>query len=249
MNSALRVLDATTNPAELDYYENLAQQWWKKNGVFWPLHRLNALRIQWISLQLERQLNAPPASSLVGLSVLDIGCGGGILSESLASAGAKVTAIDVVAKNLNIARKHQPNTIDIDYQLTTVKALRQQGKQFDVVFNMEVLEHVDHWQDFMADCHALIKPGGFSFIATINRHWLANVMAIWGAEYILGWLPKGTHQYDKFRRPKEVIEMMQKDNIKVLKQTGVGVNPIKKSMFLTRNNRVNYMLFAQKQLN
>ncbi len=246
MNQNGHLSDASTDAETLLFYEQLAQQWWLADGAFWPLHRLNELRIQWIIEQLKMALTLPQEQPLSGLSVLDIGCGGGILSESLAQNGASVTGIDVVEKNIMIARSHQAEQFDINYQLKTVSLLRQEQAQFDVVFNMEVIEHVEQWQAFMEDCHALVKPGGFIFLSTINRHCLALLTAILGAEYILGWLPKGTHQYNKFRKPQELIAMLTKDQFKLRQQTGVGVNPFKKSMFITPNMRVNYMLFAQK---
>jgi 2-polyprenyl-6-hydroxyphenyl methylase/3-demethylubiquinone-9 3-methyltransferase len=181
------------------------------------------------------------------MKVLDIGCGGGILSESLAKHGAKVTAIDVVEKNIRIAKVHaKQNGLKIDYQLVSVEKMVETGQQFDLVFNMEVVEHVVDVSSFIRSCNALTKPNGTQFIASINRNWLAFIIAIFGAEYVTGLLPKGTHHYNKLVKPAELLPLLQSDGFELTASTGVAVNPIKRSMKLIKPTWVNYMLAAQK---
>jgi 2-polyprenyl-6-hydroxyphenyl methylase/3-demethylubiquinone-9 3-methyltransferase len=236
----------TIDPKEVAYYEKFAQTWWDKTGPFWPLHVLNALRIKWIILQLGTIYGTE--DPLKGLKVLDVGCGGGLLSEALAKCGAQVTAIDVVEKNIIIARDHaQKSELNIDYRLASIEALVATGVTYDVVFNMEVVEHVASVTTFMAACNALVKPGGIQFIASINRNWLAFMVAIIGAEYITLLLPKGTHHYKKLVKPAELEAVLHRDNFTVISRSGVIVNPFKRSMKLVKSTWVNYMLMAQKK--
>ena len=233
------------DPKEVAYYEKLADTWWDLNGPFWPLHKLNALRIEWILTQLKTQNNG--TQPLAQMKVLDIGCGGGILSESLAKQGAIVTAIDVVDKNIRVAKAHaKQNGLQIDYQLTSVEQMVETKQQFDLVFNMEVVEHVVDVDSFIRSCNALVKPQGTQFIASINRNWLAFIIAIFGAEYVTGLLPKGTHHYSKLVKPTELIPLLHADDFELIATTGVAVNPIKRSMKLIKPTWVNYMLAAQK---
>jgi 2-polyprenyl-6-hydroxyphenyl methylase/3-demethylubiquinone-9 3-methyltransferase len=233
------------DPKEVAFYEKLADTWWDLGGPFWPLHKLNALRIEWILAQLKTHNNKQQA--LAGLKVLDIGCGGGILSESLAKQGAIVTAIDVVEKNIGVAKAHaKQNGLQIDYQLTSVEQMLESKQQFDIVFNMEVVEHVVDVSSFIRSCNALTKPNGTQFIASINRNWLAFIIAIFGAEYVTGLLPKGTHHYNKLVKPAELLTLLQSDGFELTATTGVAVNPIKRSMKLIKPTWVNYMLAAQK---
>ena len=186
--------DATINPDELAFYEGLAAFWWDRSGPFWPLHRLNSLRAAWILQQVcERPLQ--------GLRALDIGCGGGILSESMTRIGAEATGIDVV-------------------------------------------EHVADLPAFMASCNRLTAPDGVMFVATINRTLRACLFAIVGAEYILKWLPKGTHRWREFRKPAEIISLLKQGGLELLAQSGVAVNPLNHAFSLTRNMNLNYMLMG-----
>lgn len=233
------------DPNEVAYYEKLADTWWDLDGPFWPLHKLNALRIEWILAQLKTQSNKK--TSLASMKVLDIGCGGGILSESLARQGAIVTAIDVVEKNIKVAKAHaKQNGLKIDYQLISVEQMVETKQQFDIVFNMEVVEHVVDVNSFIRDCNTLVKPNGTQFIASINRNWLAFVIAIIGAEYVTGLLPKGTHHYNKLVKPSELIPILHADGFELTATTGIVVNPIKRSMKLVKPTWVNYMFMAQK---
>ena len=233
------------DPNEVAYYEKLADTWWDLDGPFWPLHKLNALRIEWILAQLKTQSNKK--TSLASMKVLVIGCGGGILSESLARQGAIVTAIDVVEKNIKVAKAHaKQNGLKIDYQLISVEQMVETKQQFDIVFNMEVVEHVVDVNSFIRDCNTLVKPNGTQFIASINRNWLAFVIAIIGAEYVTDLLPKGTHHYNKLVKPSELIPILHADGFELTATTGIAVNPIKRSMKLVKPTWVNYMFMAQK---
>ena len=248
MNKKL-INSPSVDAREVAHYQKLADAWWDPTGPFWPLHTLNNVRIEWIVRQIRQSMPERDQSSLPleGLSVLDVGCGGGILSESLSQLGAKVMGIDVVEKNIQVARKHATAELDIDYQHTTAEVLRESGQRFDMVFNMEVVEHVADLNSFMSACNALVKPGGATFIATINRNWLAWLIAIVGAEIILGWLPRGTHHYHMLRQPSEINHFLKQDNFIVQNTVGVAVNPINRTMKITRMLWVNYMLHATRQ--
>jgi 2-polyprenyl-6-hydroxyphenyl methylase/3-demethylubiquinone-9 3-methyltransferase len=239
------------DPREVRHYDQLAKTWWDKSGPFWPLHRLNTLRTGYIQSQLCRHfgLAADSLAPLKGLTVLDVGCGGGILAESMARLGARVLGIDVVEKNIAIARQHAADSgLKIDYRLTTAESLASSGQMFDVVLNMEVVEHVSDLPGFMAAVSKLLKPGGMMFVATINRTALAWLVAIVAAEYILRWMPKGTHRWEMFRQPGEIKNQLAVNGLMVKDLVGVGVNPLRKHMFLTRLKSVNYMLTASHAL-
>ena len=237
------------DPAELPYYERLADSWWDTSGPFWPLHRLNALRADWLSERLLALLGSQGSSGapLRGLRILDIGCGGGLLSESMARLGAQVTGVDVVEKNICIARLHATQSgLDIDYRVNGAEALAAQGEHFDAVLNMEVVEHVADVAAFMSTCAQLVRPGGAMAVATINRTLIGGLFAIIGAEHILRWLPKGTHQWRKFRRPREIEALLTLGGLRIEDRTGVRVNPLRRTLHLTAFEGVNYMLLARK---
>lgn len=237
----------SVDPREVQYFDRFAKMWWDSAGPFWPLHRLNRLRLGYIEKQLCRHfgLDADADQPLQGLNVLDVGCGGGILSESMAKLGAEVLGIDVVEKNIEIARQHaQSSGLQVDYRLTTAEALAESGQSFDVVLNMEVVEHVADLAGFMAAVSKLLKPGGMMFIATINRTALAWLVAIVGAEYILRWMPKGTHHFNMLRKPREIRDLLDANGLEAANLVGVGVDPLRKKMFLSPLTSVNYMLTA-----
>ena len=241
--------DRTVDPYEVEHYTQLAETWWDPTGPFWPLHTLNELRVSYIREQLcdRFQLDQDLAAPLAGLSVLDVGCGGGILSESMAKLGAEVTGIDVVERNIGIAKRHALKSgIDIDYRQQTASDLASQGATFDVVLNMEVVEHVADVDGFMSDCCRLVRPGGSMFVATINRNPVAGLVAIFGAEYVLGWLPKGTHRYRMLRKPEEIIAPLETHGFEVEKPVGVRVNPFNRRMSIISWTGVNYMLRADR---
>ena len=241
--------DTTVDAREVEFYTNLAETWWDREGPFWPLHRLNELRVAYIREKLCRHfgLDANAERPLDGLRVLDVGCGGGILSESMARLGAQVTGIDVVEKNIRIASLHAADQgIEIDYRMTTASELAAASDRFDVVLNMEVVEHVADVGAFMRDCCRLTADRGVMFVATINRNPLSWLFAIVGAEYILRWLPRGTHRWSWFRKPAEIAAHLADGGLAVMDSAGVAANPFNRSLRMTRSTKVNYMLFATR---
>jgi 2-polyprenyl-6-hydroxyphenyl methylase/3-demethylubiquinone-9 3-methyltransferase len=237
------------DPDEIAYFENLAHRWWDENGPFWPLHKLNAFRVGFVREHLSRGFARDPAagSPLQGLHLLDIGSGGGILSESMARLGARVTGIEVTEKNVKVSQLHaQWSALDIDYRLATVEDLVQTGERFDAVLNMEVVEHVENLSAFLPICGELVRPGGLMVVATINRTLAALLIAIFGAEYVLGWMPKGTHHWRKLVKPKEIIGSLE-DSFELVDRTGVRINPIDRSFHFSRYTGVNYMMVFRKE--
>jgi 2-polyprenyl-6-hydroxyphenyl methylase / 3-demethylubiquinone-9 3-methyltransferase len=242
--------DTTVDPREVEFYTQLAATWWDRDGPFWPLHKLNALRIVYIRDHLCRHFGRDAGSSrpLQGLTVLDVGCGGGILSESMARLGADVTGIDVVEKNIEVARLHaREGKLPIDYRLLPASELADAGARFDVVLNMEVVEHVADLEAFMRDCNRLTANGGATFVATINRTPIAWLFAIVGAEYILRWLPRGTHRWRLFRKPAEIERLLADGSLFVEDITGVAANPFTRTLRRTGLTNVNYMMFCTRR--
>jgi len=239
---------ASIDPEELAYFERLAHRWWDQEGPFWPLHRLNAFRVTYIRERLCAELGRDPSAEqpLAGLRLLDIGCGGGILSESVARLGASVVGAEISEKNVRVAALHAERSgLPIEYRLATAEHLAAAGERFDAVLNMEVVEHVDHLPEFLSDCARLVKPGGLMFIATINRTPLAYLTAIIGAEYILGWLPRGTHHYRKLVKPQELVAGLGPDLIE-RHRIGVRVNPVNRSFRYSGSLAVNYMMLFER---
>jgi 2-polyprenyl-6-hydroxyphenyl methylase/3-demethylubiquinone-9 3-methyltransferase len=221
------------DPAEIAKFEALAARWWDTHSEFKPLHDINPLRLGYID---ER-------ASLQGQKVLDVGCGGGILSESMALMGARVTAIDMGKAPLSVAKLHAMETdVEIDYQQITVEQLAdKQPGMFDVVTCMEMLEHVPDPASIICACSRLVKPGGSVFFSTINRNPKAWLLAVVGAEYILDMLPKGTHDYNKFIKPSELDTSARQCNLELHNITGMSYNPLTKTYKLGRDVDVNYM--------
>lgn len=235
------------DPKEVAHYERLAETWWDPVGPFWPLHRLNEFRVGYLRNQLclhfRRDANVP--RPLADLRVLDVGCGGSILSEAMKRLGAEVTGIDVIERNIHIAAPHaQQAALSIDYRHTTAEALAEADARFDVVLNMEVVEHVASLDGFLTATSSLVAKHGLMCIATINRTPIAWLIAIFGAEYVLRWMPRGTHQYRKLRRPAEIAQRLATAGLEVIARTGVRVNPFSRSLHLTRFMGINYMLIA-----
>ena len=224
--------------AEIRKFENLATRWWDPHSEFRPLHEINPLRVNYIS----------QAVNLAGKQVLDIGCGGGILSESLAQHGARVTAIDMAEAPLAVARLHQLESgLDIDYRkIATEEFALQNPAGFDVVTCLEMLEHVPSPASIVQACHRLVKPGGLVFFSTINRNPKSYVFAIIGAEYLLKLLPRGTHDYGKFIKPSELAGWCRDSGLQLQDQIGMGYNPLTKNYFLQKNLDVNYLARYQK---
>lgn len=229
---------ANVEAAEVNKFADLAHQWWDPQGVFKPLHQLNPLRLDYIDSR----------ASLNGKKVLDVGCGGGILSESMARRGAKVSGIDMADKSLQVAQLHALEAgVTVDYRCIAVEALAEETPQsFDVVTCMEMLEHVPDPGSVVRACAALVKPGGHLFFSTLNRNAKAYLMAVIGAEYVLNLLPKGTHDYAKFIKPSELAAWLRQSGLELQHQTGVTYNPLNKHYSLTADTSVNYMLHAIK---
>ncbi len=236
------------DPSEVEYFEKLAHRWWDEQGPFWPLHKLNAFRAGYVREHLCGAFGRDPDAQrpLAGLRVLDIGCGGGILSESVARMGASVTGTEITEKNVRVAQLHGSwSGLDIDYRLITADALAANGEAYDAVLNMEVVEHVERLPQFLATCARLVRPGGVMVVATINRTPASWLTAILGAEYVLGWLPKGTHHYRKLVKPAELMAGLG-SGFQVLHRTGVRVNPFNRAFSFTNFEGVNYMMVFRR---
>jgi len=241
--------DTTINADEIDKFTRMAEEWWDPKGKFRPIHKFNPVRLAYIRDHALSHFGRDGGvrRPFDGLSVLDIGCGGGLLSEPLARLGAKVTGADAAERNIAIARHHaEQSGLDIDYRATTAEALAEAGESFDIVLNMEVVEHVDNVPLYMKSCAALVKPGGLIFTATINRTLRALGLAIIGAEYVLRWLPRGTHAYEKFLTPDEIRALLTRNGLKIADQTGVVYHPLADEWRLSADMGVNYMVLAEK---
>jgi 2-polyprenyl-6-hydroxyphenyl methylase/3-demethylubiquinone-9 3-methyltransferase len=240
----------TIDQSEVDRFSAMAAEWWSPTGKFRPLHKFNPVRIAYIRDKVSAHFGRDPRAHqpLGGLRVLDIGCGGGLLSEPVARMGANVVGADASEKNIGIARTHaEQSGVAVDYRAVTAEQLAADGEQFDVVLNMEVVEHVADVAFFMETCASLVKPGGLMFVATINRTLKAAALAIVGAEYVLRWLPRGTHQYEKLVRPEEIEAPLGVGGMSVIERTGVFFNPIQNQWNLSKDMDVNYMLLAEKK--
>jgi 2-polyprenyl-6-hydroxyphenyl methylase/3-demethylubiquinone-9 3-methyltransferase len=240
----------TIDQSEVDRFSAMAAEWWSPTGKFRPLHKFNPVRIEYIRDRVSAHFGRDPKGHLPlsGLRVLDIGCGGGLLSEPVARMGASVVGADASEKNIGIARTHaEQSGVAVDYRAVTAEQLAADSEQFDVVLNMEVVEHVADVAFFMETCASLVKPGGLMFVATINRTLKAAALAIVGAEYVLRWLPRGTHQYEKLVRPEEIEAPLSVGGMMVTERTGVFFNPIQNQWNLSKDMDVNYMLVAEKK--
>lgn len=232
----LKAGELNLDPREAEAFNRIASRWWDPEGEFRPLHDLNGPRVDWISAI------ARPA----GKRLLDIGCGGGLLAEAMVCAGAQVTAIDMAEKPLMVARLHQAESgLDIDYRQQTAEQLAgQEPAGFDVVCCLEMLEHVPDPASVVAACLALVRPGGDVFFSTINRSPLAWSLAIVGAEYVLGLLPRGTHRYDRLIRPSELAGFVREAGGRVEQIQGIAYNPFSRTVTIGGSPRVNYLLHA-----
>jgi 2-polyprenyl-6-hydroxyphenyl methylase/3-demethylubiquinone-9 3-methyltransferase len=233
------------DPAELEKFRRMADEWWDPTGKFKPLHRFNPVRLEYIRDRVCEHFGRDKHSTrpLEGLSLVDVGCGGGLLCEPMARLGAKVTGIDAVAQNIEIASLHAAESgLDIDYRATTAEDVLAAGEQFDIVLSMEVVEHVADPGAFLGDCAGLVAPGGLTFAATLNRTPKAFALAIVGAEYVMRWLPRGTHNWRKFIKPSELVNGLEAGGIEMLELTGVVFNPLTGNWSRNRSDMdVNYM--------
>ncbi|MBJ3786186.1 bifunctional 2-polyprenyl-6-hydroxyphenol methylase/3-demethylubiquinol 3-O-methyltransferase UbiG [Devosia sediminis] len=239
----------TVNDAEVAKFTSMAEEWWDPKGKFKPLHKFNPVRLSYIRDHLIRQFGRDATSirPFEGISILDVGCGGGLLCEPLTRLGATVTGIDAAERNIAIARIHAEKAgLAIDYRATTSEALVAAGERFDVVLNMEVVEHVDNVPLYMKSCADLVAPGGLMFTATLNRTARSWALAIVGAEYVLRWLPRGTHDWKKFLTPEEIGAQLRRNGLKVIDQTGVTFNPLADEWRASADMAVNYMVLAER---
>ena len=240
----------TVDHQEIAKFEAMAEEWWDPNGKFKPLHMLNPCRLDYIVMQLAAQFGRDRSNlrPFEGLRILDIGCGGGLLCEPMARLGADIVGVDAAERNIPIASVHaQAMGLEIDYRHTTAEALAADGEQFDAVLNMEVVEHVADPQGYIDACAALVRPGGITITSTINRNPKSYVFAIVGAEHVMRWLPKGTHEWSKFITPDELLEMLSKAGLEPVDRTGFVFNPFGWSWRLSaRDLSVNYVTAAVK---
>ncbi len=239
----------TIDASEVERFAALAAEWWNPNGKFKPLHKFNPVRLAWIRDHVAMRFGRDPraARPFEGLRFLDIGCGGGLLCEPMARLGAEIVGADAAATNIEVAKLHAAeSSVTIDYRATTAEDLADAGEKFDVVLNMEVVEHVADIDLFIGKCADMVKPGGIMFVATINRTLKALGLAIVGAEYVLRWLPRGTHQYGKLVRPQELEAALGKARLTVIDRTGVVYHPLADRWQKSSDMDVNYMVLAEK---
>ncbi|KZY38621.1 bifunctional 3-demethylubiquinol 3-O-methyltransferase/2-polyprenyl-6-hydroxyphenol methylase [Roseovarius sp. HI0049] len=246
----MQAAQTTIDAAEVAKFEAMAAEWWNPNGKFKPLHMLNPCRLDYITSQIaaefDRDINA--TSPFEGLRILDIGCGGGLLSEPMARLGAEVVGADAAEGNIPVAQIHaEQSGLSIDYRHTTAEALAEAGEQFDAVLNMEVVEHVSDPLAYLTACQQLLKPGGIHICSTINRNPKSFAMAIVGAEYVMRWLPKGTHEWSKFITPDELYRLLEQAGLSPVDRKGFVFNPVTWSWSLSdRDLSVNYVTASLK---
>ena len=246
----MQAAQSTIDPAEVAKFEAMADEWWDPNGKFKPLHMLNPCRLDYITSQIaaEYDRNLAGDAPFGGLRILDIGCGGGLLSEPMARLGAEIVGADAAERNIPVARVHAERSgLKVDYRHTTAEALAEAGEQFDVILNMEVVEHVADPLAYLSACQRLLKPGGLHICSTINRNAKSFAMAIVGAEFVMRWLPRGTHEWGKFITPDELYDLISKAGLTPVDRKGFVFNPIAWSWSLSdRDLSVNYVTTSLK---
>ena len=241
--------DTTINADEIAKFSAMADDWWDPTGDFKPLHKFNPVRLAYVRDWALRHFGRDETQRrpLEGLTLLDIGCGGGLLTEPLTRLGASVTGADAGAKNIAVAKLHAERMgLEIEYRETTSEALAEEGKRFDIVLNMEVVEHVSNVPLYMKSCADLVAPGGLLFSATINRTARALAFAKFGAEYVLRWLPRGTHDWNKFLTPDELKALITRNGLKIADETGVVFHPLADEWRKSRDMGINYMVLAER---
>jgi 2-polyprenyl-6-hydroxyphenyl methylase/3-demethylubiquinone-9 3-methyltransferase len=241
-------MTSTINKEEIQKFSKLADQWWDVNGKFKPLHMFNPIRIEYITEQIKKhfKINGNKANFLNGLNILDIGCGGGLISEPMTRLGASVTGIDASEKNIKVARIHsEKSKLKINYMKKSPEQLKD-VKKFDVILNLEIVEHVENVDLYIKSCHSLLKENGLMFTATLNRSLISYVKAIIGAEYILRWLPIGTHDWNKFLKPEELEKILQNEKFSTVDIKGLEFNPILNKWKKSDNLSVNYIISSSK---
>ena len=243
----------TVDPSEIAKFEAMAAEWWDPKGKFKPLHMMNPVRLQYITDQIAAEFDRDVTEDapFTGLRILDIGCGGGLLCEPMARLGATIVGADAAERNIPVARIHaEQSSLNVDYRHTTAEAMAEAGEQFDVVLNMEVVEHVADPLGYLTACQQLLKPGGLHLCSTINRNPKSFAMAIVGAEYVMRWLPKGTHEWDKFITPDELFELMRNAGLTPVDRKGYVFDFLRFDWSISdRDLSVNYVTAALKPEN
>ncbi len=233
---------SSVNKKEIEKFSNMAAQWWDPGGKFKPLHKFNPIRIRYIKENIISQFKLKNKKKpLAGVNILDIGCGGGLLSEPMCRLGADVTGIDASSNNIKVAKIHaKKNKLQINYLCSSPEKFKNK-KKFDVILNMEIIEHVEDIEFFLKSCSKLLKTNGLMFVATINKTLKSYIFAIVGAEYILRWLPIGTHEWEKFVKPEVLEEMLLKYNLNLKKLDGMNFNIIKDEWNISKDLSINYI--------
>ncbi|MHC9235567.1 bifunctional 2-polyprenyl-6-hydroxyphenol methylase/3-demethylubiquinol 3-O-methyltransferase UbiG [Pseudooceanicola sp. 502str34] len=244
----MQTAQTTIDPAEVAKFEAMAAEWWDPHGKFKPLHMMNPVRLDYVTQQIAAEFDRDLRTSkpFEGLRLLDIGCGGGLLCEPMARLGAEVVGADAAERNIPVAQVHaEQSGLAIEYRHTTAEAMAEAGEQFDVVLNMEVVEHVADPLAYLTACHDLLKPGGLHLCSTINRNPKSFAMAIVGAEWVMRWLPKGTHDWDKFITPDELYDLIRRAGMEPVDRKGYVFNPISWQWRISdRDLSVNYVTAA-----
>ncbi|SEK73632.1 3-demethylubiquinone-9 3-methyltransferase [Roseovarius nanhaiticus] len=241
---------STIDDAEVAKFQAMAEEWWDPTGKFKPLHMMNPCRLDYITQQIaaefERDLEGD--APFKGLRILDIGCGGGLLAEPIARLGADVVGADAAERNIPVARLHaEKSGLEIDYRHTTAEAMAEAGEEFDAVLNMEVVEHVSDPLAYLTACRDLLKPGGLQICSTLNRNPKSYIMAIIGAEHVMRWLPKGTHDWNKFITPDELYDLLTQAGLEPVDRKGFVFNPISWSWSISdRDLSCNYVTASRK---
>ena len=241
-------MSTTINKEEIQKFSKLADEWWDVNGKFKPLHMFNPIRIEYIIEKIKKyfKIKKNKADFLEGLNILDIGCGGGLISEPMSRLGANVTGIDASEKNINIAKLHAKKSgLQINYINASPEELNEVEK-FDIILNLEIIEHVDNVNLYIKSCSKLLKKGGLMFTATLNRSFISYVKAIIGAEYILRWLPIGTHDWDKFLKPEELENFLSHEKFSTVDIKGLKFNPFFNKWKKSNDLSVNYIITSLK---
>ena len=238
---------STVNKKEIEKFSKMAAEWWDPNGKFKPLHKFNPIRIKYIKENIINSFKLKTKQKpLDKINILDIGCGGGLLSEPMTRLGAKVTGIDASSKNINIAKLHaKKNKLKINYLCSSPEKLKIQ-KKFDVILNMEIVEHVEDINFFINSCSKLLKKNGLMFVATLNKTLKSYVFAIIGAEYVLRWLPIGTHDWEKFVKPEDLKKILNKNNLKLVKLDGMNFDIISDEWSVSSDTSINYIVKSIK---
>jgi 2-polyprenyl-6-hydroxyphenyl methylase/3-demethylubiquinone-9 3-methyltransferase len=237
------------DPAEIAKFSAIAAEWWDPTGKFAPLHKFNPVRLSFLKAEAAAHFgrDARALRPFEGLTLLDIGCGGGLLSEPMARLGFAVTGADASERNIGTARAHAAQSgLDITYRAVTAEVLAAEGQSFDVVLNMEVVEHVADVSGYLKACAQLVKPGGMTTVATMNKTLKSLALAKIGAEYVLGWLPRGTHDWNRFIPPATLRTMLEESGLTICKTQGVSFNPLAWDWLLSSDVDVNYMITAKR---